>query len=92
MGCLPITLEDYVKLLKWTLAMLQRGERQTIPKHLGAMLERLKLNPDAWLETVERYDRRFCRVVGSASEIRQVAQRMGVRHLKGVTAAQSAFL
>ena len=91
MGILPITLDVYVDLLKRTGELLRSGERTTIPKDLAALLERMEVNPEAWVETVEGYDELFGEVVGSASSIKQAAQEMDVSRLKGTAAGARVF-
>ena len=90
LGLLPIKLEDYVRLLRYTLELLQSG-RKTIPADMEAMLERLDIRSEAWLETVERYDETFTHAVGSPAGMAEVAQRMQVRALKGVAASRRIF-
>ncbi len=91
LGVLPISLEDYLKLFQWTARLLQSGQRSTIPKDLEAVLDRLDLNHEKWLDTVDSYDRCFCHAVGSPASLAKVAQRMEANHLKGATAARSIF-
>ena len=53
LGILPMKFEDYLKLLKWTAELLRSGQRSTIPKNLGAILDSMDVNSEAWLETVD---------------------------------------
>jgi hypothetical protein len=91
LGVLPISLADYVRLLQWTWEMLRSGQRTTIPQDLGAVLERLSIEQEAWLDTVDQYESVFCHVVGSTSSMAAAAARMGVGHLKGTAAARAIF-
>ena len=90
LGLLPIKLEDYVKLLDWTLELLRSG-RKTIPVDLESMLDHLDVRPDAWGETIEHFDELFTHAVGSPASMAQVAQRMEIRCLKGMTASRRVF-
>jgi hypothetical protein len=91
LGILPISLENYVKLLKWTARLLLSGQRRTIPKDLEAVLDHLDVNHEAWLDTVEEYEKSFCHAVGPPSSLAKVAERMDASHLKGATAARRIF-
>lgn len=91
LGVLPISLEDYLKLLRWTARLLESGQRSTIPKDLEAVLDRLHVNHEQWLDTVDSYERCFCHAVGPPASLARVAQRMEVSHLKGATAARRIF-
>ncbi len=90
-GILPISLADYVKLLQWTAQQLRSGQRSTIPHDLAAVLDHLNVKHDAWLETVEQYEEGFGHAVGRPASLVAVAQRMELKHLKGVSACRSAF-
>jgi hypothetical protein len=91
LGTLPISLQDWLKLLKWTARLLKSGARSRIPKDLEAVLDHFDVNHETWLDTVDRYDSCFCHAVGTPASLAKVAQRMEVSHLKGTAAARSIF-
>jgi hypothetical protein len=91
LGLLPISLGDYVQLLRMTIQLWQSGERRVVPRDLEAMLERLEIHADAWWETLENYEKTFCHAVGSPSSLAGVAQRMEAKHLKGTAACRRVF-
>jgi len=91
MGLIPISVEDYLKLLNWSAGQLRSGKRSTIPGDLESVLDHMSINEEAWIDTLEDYEDAFCHVVGSPEEIGQVAQRMGRRCLKGVSAGKRIF-
>ena len=91
LGILPISLETYLKLLKWTQKTLASGERKTIPKDLESVLERLDVNHEVWLDTIDDYEHIFGHVVGSPASLAKAAERMGVSCLKGATASRRIF-
>jgi hypothetical protein len=90
-GILPVSLEDYVKLLQWTAKQLQSGQRSTIPSDLAAVLDHLDVKHDAWLDSVEQYEQAFGHAVGRPASLVEVAERMELHHLKGVAACRRAF-
>jgi len=91
LGLLPISLDDYLKLLKWTMKELRAGRRQTIPGDMDAILERLSIEGEMWLEVVDSYQDTFCHVIGPADQMREAARRMGTRCLRGTPTAARAF-
>jgi len=91
LGLLPISLENYLKLLEWTARQLRSGQRSTIPADLETLLDHLEINEEAWLETVQDYETAFCHAVGSPSALAEVAKRMGARCLKGAAASRRLF-
>jgi hypothetical protein len=92
LGVLPISLDSYLELLKWTARELQSGERQTIPKHLESILERMEIDHEQWLDTIADYQQAFCHVVGSPKSLNEAAGRMNAQFLKGATASRRAYL
>ena len=91
MGIIPMSLKDYVHLLKWTNKMIQSGERSTIPKDIETVLDHMQVNPEMWLDTVEEYNKTFSHAIGPPASMEKVAKRLGVHHLKGGPAARHAF-
>ena len=91
LGILPISLENYVKLLQWTAKQLRSGQRDTIPADLATVLDHFEVQQDDWLDTVEHYESAFGHTVGRADSLAAVAQRMELQHLKGIAACRSAF-
>ena len=90
-GYLPIELGKYLSLLDWTGRQLRAGKRGVIPGHLAPILDRLAVNRDCWLETVENFGRWFKRVVGRANSLTSAALRSGRRWFQGHRVAAMAF-
>ena len=91
LGVLSLSLEDYLQLLEWSARLLKSGERKTMPKDLGAILDHLDVNHQAWLDTLSAYEESFCHVVGPPAAMAAAAERMEVRCLKGATASRRIF-
>jgi len=90
-GLLPMTLQSYLELLDWTGRQLRAGTRGVIPQGLEAILDRLQVSAESWLETVAQFGRRFHRAVGLADHLKAEAQRLRVNWLQGVRSSQVAF-
>jgi hypothetical protein len=86
-----VRLDDYLKLLDWTGRQVCAGKRGGIPGELAPILERLRIRQEAWVKTVERFDRFFGHIVGRVEEIAEKARRIGRRWLAGTRAAAEAF-
>ena len=91
LGLLPISVDDYLKLLNWTARQLRGGASHTVPRDLAAILDQLRLKKEYWLDGVASYETEFCEVVGTPAELKQSAQRLGCHHLKGAKAGQRIF-
>jgi len=90
-GFLPLTLDEYLQLLDWTGRAVRADKRGAIPADLRSILERLQINADAWVDTVERFGRMFRRAVGRASSLAALAAHRGKCWYQGVTASKLAF-
>jgi hypothetical protein len=62
-----------------------------IPGQLAPILDRLAVNRDGWLETVENLGRWFKRVVGRADSLTSAAVRAGRCWFQGHRVAALAF-
>jgi hypothetical protein len=91
LGIIPVSLVDYVALMEWTGKLLRSGQRTTIPGNLAELLDHIKVNPEAWLDTVGEYEQLFCHAVGPPGTLAEVAQRLEAHHLKGAAACRRVF-
>jgi len=57
-GFLPLTLDEYLELLGWTGPQIRTEKRGAIPAALLPILERLRINGDAWVGLWSRPDHR----------------------------------
>ena len=90
-GLLSISIEEYLKLLDWTGRQVRQDKRGAIPADLAPILERLHINQENWLKTISQFHTQFGEVVGRVEQLAQAAAQMGVKWLKGVTAAAESF-
>ena len=90
-GLLPIAVDDYLELLDWTGRQVREEKRGSIPSHLASILQRLRVNSEHWLDTIDHFESRFGQVVGRAAEIAQAAARLGRRWMFGTQGAAQAF-
>jgi hypothetical protein len=91
-GILPVSLDDYLKLLDWTGRRIRSDKRGAIPNDLAPILDRLRINSSAWLDSVEHFEKRFGRSVASAARLADRAADAGLRWFRGVRAAAQTFL
>lgn len=83
--------EEYLTLLDWTGRQLRTDKRGSIPAELPPILERLRIQPEGWIDTVSGYDGKFRTVVGRVDAIRKEALRRGRRWLQGISHAAAVF-
>jgi len=90
-GLLDVSLDDYLRLLDWCGRQVRSGKRGAIPAHLAPILERLEIEPDEFVATVENFPRLFPRLAGKAEQILERAQAVNRRWLHGVRPAAQVF-
>jgi hypothetical protein len=90
-GFLPMTLDEYLELLDWTGRMVRTDKRGAIPSTLMPILQRLQVDAELWVDTIEQFGRTFRRAVGRASSLAELAAARGKQWFQGVTACRLAF-
>ncbi len=90
-GILQMTAAEYFDLVDKSGRLVRLDKRGSIDADLVPILLRIGANPDAWSETISRFGSRFRLAAGLPSNLRNFADRLGRRWLKGVAAARAAF-
>ena len=91
-GFLSISPEQYLTILDETGRIIKKGKRGVISKELAPILVRLGLKPEGWAGLVSELGNAFSLVVGDKESIQQSALSAGKKWLKGLSAAQCAFV
>lgn len=63
-GCLPMSLEAYLKLVDWTGRQIRQDKRGKIPAECAPILERLQCPAETWLDYVVNFRERFRHAAG----------------------------
>jgi hypothetical protein len=90
-GLLSMTVDEYLKMLDWSGRHLRANKRGAIPANLAPILERLGIEGDELLDTLEDFPRLFRRLVGRSEQIIERAHEVGRRWLHGVRPAARVF-
>jgi putative transposase len=90
-GILQITAAEYFDLVDRSGRMLRSDKRGAIDADLSPILLRIGANPQAWMDTISRFESRFRLAAGLFGSLRKFAEHLGRRWLTGVTAARVAF-
>jgi putative transposase len=90
-GILQMTTAEYFDLVDMSGRMTRPDKPGVMEADLAPILLRIGANPEAWLETITRFGSRFCLAAGVLTNLRNFADQLGRRWLKGVAAARAAF-
>ncbi len=69
-GCLPMSLDDYLKLLDWTGRQFRTDKRGMIPATCAPILDRLDCSEETWFDLVKNFRKRFRNEAGSVLSVR----------------------
>ena len=90
-GILQMTSAEYFNLVDLSGRMIRSDKRGAIDADLKPILLRIGASPDAWIDTVSRFGCRFHLAAGLLCSLRNFADQLGRRWLKGVASARMAF-
>jgi len=77
----------------WSGRAVIEGKRGRIPDNLPPILQRLKIDPSAYVKFINRSEKRhFGDFIGPVEAMRDLAERFGKSFLKGQTAAYQLFI
>jgi REP element-mobilizing transposase RayT len=90
-GILRMTAAEYFDLVDKSGRITRSDKRGAIDAELTPILMRIGANPEAWFDTISRFGTKFCLAAGLLSNLRNFAEQLGRRWLKGVATARAAF-
>jgi hypothetical protein len=74
---LNFSLPDYLELTDWAGRAIREDKSRAIPSNLAPILERLNIEPEAWLDSVKNYSKNYNTVIGRKEKIKQYSQAIG---------------
>lgn len=84
----PVKFLDYLQLLDWSSRRRRPGKRGAVEHDLPPILARLRIHPDAWLQTMRPAGIRFGRAIGRLERLQSHARRLGQSWIRGLQAAR----
>ncbi|WP_448216829.1 transposase [Endozoicomonas sp. 2B-B] len=88
---LPYLLHDYLELVDWSGRIVRADKKGSIPSCTPPILERLDIDPDEWLKTMQ-WNNRFYRAVGRLKAMKAYALEAGQKWLRGLNACSRLYL
>ena len=74
---LNFSLPDYLELTDWAGRAIKEDKSGAIPLELAPILERLNIDPEAWLDSVKNYGKNYNTVIGTREGIKRFTQAIG---------------
>ncbi len=84
-------LNDYLRLVDWTGRAIREDKKGAIPSDLASILERIGLNPNAWVRSVSHYNRHYFSALGAIDRITAYAQMQGKNWQRGQRTVQRSY-
>ena len=88
---LPFALKDYLELLDWTGRIVREDKRGSISVDVPPILQRLKIEPDAWLQLTTRFEDDFCNLVGRPDSLPGACAALGLNWARGTSHCRAMF-
>ena len=82
---------EYIDLVDRSGRLIRTGKPGVIDDDLEPILSRIKANPETWTETINSFGSKFHVAAGLKSNLRNFAEKIGMRWIFGISAARSAF-
>ncbi len=90
-GILDISAAEYFDLVDKSGRTLRQNKRGSINPELAPILQRIGAKPESWMNIITNFGSIFRLAAGRPSNLRDFADKIGVRWLFGVSAARAAF-
>jgi putative transposase len=74
---LSFSLPDYLELTDCAGRAIREDKSGAIPTELATILERLNIDPDAWIDNVKSYGKNYNTVIGARQRVKQFCQALG---------------
>lgn len=88
---LPFTLEDYFQLLDVTGRIIREDKRGAIAEDIPDIVSRLGIEPDHWIEHIQKFGESYSACAGSVEAIADYAGKLGRRWCKGVSRSMCCY-
>lgn len=85
-----LTVEEYLEFVEETGQAIREG-KGSIPAEITPILQRLRINPERWVETAQSIGRSFRRMIGPADRIEEAAAISKKCWFQGLEVARQVF-
>jgi REP element-mobilizing transposase RayT len=88
---IAFTLNDYLELADWTGRIVRDDKRGYIQSNTPAILQKLQLDEENWLETVQGFSKGFHVFVGPEEQLKSLCQKQKRHWVRGINLCRQLF-
>ena len=86
-----VGLTDYLELTDWTGRCVRPDKRGYIKSTTPAILNKLTLDEDTWVETVTGFSTQFHSFIGSEQQLQGICEKYTKKWLRGIRLCRKLF-
>ena len=90
-AAIPFAFDDYLELLEATGRCIRPDKRGAIARQTPALLERLGIEPEHFIDCATHLMQQFGSAVGAPAHLTTLCAARQVKYLRGIAAAKGAF-
>jgi hypothetical protein len=90
-AAIPFAFVDYLELVETTGRCLHPGKRRLIAEQVPKLLQRLRINPERFIDCSTNMMKQFGSAVGSPAHLIDLCVQHQVKYLRGIHAARGTF-
>ncbi len=88
---IAFALKDYLELADWTGRIVREDKRGSIDASAPGILQKLQLDEDTWMETVQGFSKGFHSFVGPEEQLKSLCQKQKKHWVRGINACRKLF-
>ena len=88
---LPFVFTDYLELVDWTGRIVREDKRGSIAADTPPILQRLNIEPKAWLQISTEFEIQFHHFVGHPEAVQKACSQLGQRWVWGTSHCKAMF-
>ena len=88
---IAFNLTDYLELADWTGRMVREGKRGYIQSTTPGILQKLQLDEQTWMDTIQGFSKGFYSFVGPEQLLKSLCQKQNRHWVRGINACRKLF-
>lgn len=89
---IPYHLKDYFELIDWTGRIIRDDKRGYIDDTTPKLLDKLNIQSDNWIETVNGFTHHFHQYIGNEQQLKTICVQQNRKWVQGIKLCQQLFV